>query len=52
MASERFSPYSERISRELEDFDVRVSCLKGLTAMLSKDEDARLIAHVVKTQPN
>ena len=46
MASQRFSPYSERISRELEDFDVRVSGLKGLTAMLSKDEDARLIAHV------
>ena len=46
MANQRFSPCSERISRELEDFDVRVSGLKGLTAMLSKDEDARLIAHV------
>ena len=32
--------------RELEDFDVRVSGLKGLTAMLSKGEDAQLIVHV------
>ena len=32
--------------RKLEDFGARVSGLKGLTAILSKDEDARLFAHV------
>ena len=47
MTSRRFSPYSEGMSWELEDFDVCVNGLKGLTAVqLSEDEDARLIAHV------
>ena len=47
MTSQRFSPYGEGMSRELEDFDVCVYGLKGLTAVqLSEDENARLIAHV------
>ena len=48
MISQHFSSYGEGISRELEDFDVCVYGLKGLTAgQLSEDKDARLIAHVV-----
>ena len=48
MISQHFSSYGEGISKELEDFDVCVYGLKGLTAVqLSEDEDARLIAHVV-----
>ena len=47
MTSLRFSPYGERLSRELKDLDVCVYGLKGpTTVQLSKEEDARLIAHL------
>ena len=38
MASQRFSPYSEGTSRELDDFDVCVYGLKGLTAVQLSEE--------------
>ena len=47
ITSQRFSPYGERLGRELKDFNVCVYGLKGLTTVqLSKEKDARLIAHL------
>ena len=41
MTNQRFSPYGEGMSRKHKDLD------QGLTTVqLSKDDDARLIAHV------
>ena len=46
--SQHFSSYGQGISRELEDFDVCVYGLTGLTVVqLFENEDVRLIAHVV-----
>ena len=47
LTSQRFSLYGERLSRELKNLDVCVYGFKGLTTLqLSKNEDARLIAHL------
>ena len=46
MTIQRLSPYGERLSRELKKLGCVCAALKLTTVQLSKDENARLIAHL------